>query len=442
VAEHNADDEGPPPLPPEEDDDVEDEDDLPAAPPTPPEGSPDTSVDGGDVDDREESDWANSTGGWDEGAQASRPGTSGSEAVFREDLELRLAAVVEDGPTDSKAEKVEEGAEAAPSMEQLPALRAEDESKPTEPPSGEETSSQLPGVPDLDTSEVERTQLVEPASPSSEVRADETLHDEQLPGRSQQPEEQPAGQLQVLPQPATRPRSKPLPRKSFADPQEAYEEEERFASTPFQQAALDQLRDWDEEEEGRFTAQHVVHLTRLLVERQEELAPLPPPMRKWSDFISCDCIVWLVASILLLWAPMVVAASFARELKAQDNGVLITAFDGLPAAAVAFVDRHDFPELHTMAEATLRRIRDCAFVHRGVFHSLSVASLLRSAAGDVTITAPDRSELRIRDGIATFARLFSSEEQVDLSQATNSSAQAGCHFVSLTGAPARAQPPR
>jgi len=228
---------------------------------------------------------------------------------------------------------------------------------------------------------------------------------------------------------------------------EAYAREEGQVATEWQRAALGQLRQLDARRVGRFSAKQTLELVRALRVNTEASMPRPRTFRL-NDYVTCSCLAWVAILIVILWIPMVIAGTLARELKAERNGVLISARDGLPTASALFLSRSSFKELQTIPEGTLRRIHDCTFVHRGAFHHLRVISLVRTSAGDVTLAAPDHSSLRIRgslqDGAGTvsFYRPFYGVEQVDLAKMAQATEPTGCTLTALGSAPARSRPPR
>merc|ERR1711920_366538 len=141
--------------------------------------------------------------------------------------------------------------------------------------------------------------------------------------------------------------------------------------------------------------------------------------------------------------------ALAREIKAEDTGVLVSASSGLPMATASRVSHRSFSEMQSLPDEALRNIRHCTFVHRGAFHQLQVASLARKEEGEVHIVAPDRSELRITGWLnapntssrMTFSQPFHEEEEIDI-DAPGAVGLKGCSFSNLAGAPSRAAPPR
>merc|ERR1712137_582400 len=117
--------------------------------------------------------------------------------------------------------------------------------------------------------------------------------------------------------------------------------------------------------------------------------------RTWRDVLTCDCITWVAIFMLLVWVPIIIAAALAREIKAEDTGVLVSASSGLPMATATRVSHSSFADMQTMPEDSLRNIRHCTFVHRGAFHRFQVAALARKQEGELHIVAPDRSTLTI-----------------------------------------------
>lgn len=230
-------------------------------------------------------------------------------------------------------------------------------------------------------------------------------------------------------------------------PQEIYTEEGYKASTAFQQAALIQLKKWDENVDGRFSANQAVQLVRSMCEMHDISTPAPQK-HFWSSLCTCDCLVWMVILALLLWISMVIAAACARELSAEESGVLVTANDGQTTAMASMFVHHHFHDLQTMPEETLRRIHDCTFVHQGASQRLRVASLVRTANGNVRIAAPDRSTLELEGSLSGstgrmyFNRPFYGKQQVNIHEPADPLWPKGCRFIVMAGAPARARPPR
>merc|ERR1712232_487473 len=186
--------------------------------------------------------------------------------------------------------------------------------------------------------------------------------------------------------------------------------------------------------DGRFSASQAVQLVRSLCEMHD--IPEPAPQRPvWNSFCTCDCLVWVVIFTLLVWISMVIAAACARELSAQETGVLVTATDGLPTATASVFAHHSFNELQNMPEGTLRRVHDCTSVHQGASHRLRVASLVRSANGNVRIAAPDHSTLQLEgplggsNGRMYFTRPFYGKQQVDVDEPADPSWPNGCRFI-------------
>merc|ERR1712137_301411 len=113
------------------------------------------------------------------------------------------------------------------------------------------------------------------------------------------------------------------------------------------------------------------------------------------DYLSCDCLIWVVIFMLLVWIPILIGATLSREITAEDTGVLVSASSGLPMATATRVSHSSFTDMQTMPEDSLRNIRHCTFVHRGAFHRFQVAALARKQEGELHIVAPDRSTLTI-----------------------------------------------
>lgn len=259
--------------------------------------------------------------------------------------------------------------------------------------------------------------------------------------------------------------------RGVASPEELYEHEGRAARSELEQLALEKLREWDEQCEASFSALQAVELVRALKDVHETDKEQPLRRRPWSGLVSFDCVLWAAIVALLLMAPVLLAASLTQEVKADSSGVLLALGAGAPAAAAPVVSRYGLAELPTLPEAVLRRIRGCAFAHRGASHQIRVASLVRGSSGDVRVGAPDGSRIIIKqsqgqdaldagdrnanetDGgsagsiaklsvaTASFFRPFFGEEPLDLTEASSDPTwQTGCSFTLLTQAPERARP--
>eukprot|EP00931_Biecheleriopsis_adriatica_P005739 TRINITY_DN107218_c0_g1_i1.p1 TRINITY_DN107218_c0_g1~~TRINITY_DN107218_c0_g1_i1.p1 ORF type:complete len:382 (-),score=90.33 TRINITY_DN107218_c0_g1_i1:116-1261(-) len=227
--------------------------------------------------------------------------------------------------------------------------------------------------------------------------------------------------------------------------EEIYAIEEQRLSTPFQRRAYKQLREWDDEVEGRFSAKQAVNLAKQLaaVKQAKEAGHRE---RSWSELASCTCItlIWIVLAALVLLVPMTIGGVLSRNVYVQSNGaVAMTTNDGLAAAANVLTQR-GLRDLSVIPEEELRKIRDCTFVHRGALHRLRVASLVRSANGAVQLVSPDHSSLKINrggDGLTmTFDRPFIGEQKVDLADPFNRDLLAGCSFQVMTDAGIRGTP--
>jgi len=301
----------------------------------------------------------------------------------------------------------------------------------------DDVEDDLPALPRLDMPpELEETRL--PASPTSG-------------GGGMEPPVQPPERRASSHKELNNPEDTALPQSEYMSQvqaaNEAYAEEERLLASEWQREALGHLRQMDERRLGRFTARQALELVQLMQANTE--AALPPPRKfVWGDYITCNCLVWVAILIVIVWIPMVVAATVARELKADETGILVSAHEGVPAATATFLSYGGFADLQTMPEGTLRRVHDCTFVHRGAFHRLRVASLVRTGSGDVTVTAQDHSSLRIRGslssgiGAVSFTRPFYGEEHVDLGKIGHATEPTGCTFTAMSSAPARGRPPR
>jgi len=247
----------------------------------------------------------------------------------------------------------------------------------------------------------------------------------------------------VAKRPAAPPPTPFLPH-GLKTPKEAYALEERRASTPFQRAALEQLKEWDEEVEGRFSAKQALNLSRLLSARKHK--PPEPKERSWAEVVTCSGAVgtWIALLALVMLVPLGVAGYLSRDMNIQEpGGALVRTVDGSPVAAASLQLERRFSELSELPEAELRQIRACSFVHRGSFHRLSVASMVRSAAGSVQLASADGSNLKLvgaEGSLAlTFIRPFKGDEQVDLREPFNTQS-AGCSFVVRRNAKSRSRP--
>eukprot|EP00747_Dinoflagellata_sp_TGD_P168151 gnl/TRDRNA2_/TRDRNA2_193878_c0_seq1.p1 gnl/TRDRNA2_/TRDRNA2_193878_c0~~gnl/TRDRNA2_/TRDRNA2_193878_c0_seq1.p1 ORF type:complete len:546 (-),score=138.47 gnl/TRDRNA2_/TRDRNA2_193878_c0_seq1:114-1595(-) len=237
----------------------------------------------------------------------------------------------------------------------------------------------------------------------------------------------------------------PMTAHGGTNPEDWYCAEEQTAETKFQRAALAQLILWDEYIDGIFTAKQAFYVMKYLLahrdELLEEVADRGKPEKPWWRRVSCaELAVVLGFSVIFFWLAVVVAATVSRELTTSQTGVLLAASDGEPTAAASVVALHSIADLQRLPLTTLRRISFCTFIHKQAVHHLHVASLLRTSEGDVRISGPDRSTLRIEgklgedaDARVSLTRPFFGEEVVDLEEKTAAAAQAsvGCGFKTM-----------
>jgi len=227
--------------------------------------------------------------------------------------------------------------------------------------------------------------------------------------------------------------------------------------TPFERAARETLRERERQCLDNEDVRRLVSLLRQTdAEADAEAEAAPKPRRyAWSGLASWSCAFWVAVLALLLLAPVLIAASVTQEIRTDDTGVLRTAGGAAPAGAAMGTTYHDLKELTTLPEATLRRIRDCAFAHRGVAFRLRVASLVRNASGVVRVAAADGSKLMLQPnvslnesadgaprpaGSAQLFRPFVGEEPLDLSaELPDLVWRRGCSFSILAVAPPRAR---
>eukprot|EP00441_Pelagodinium_beii_P046945 CAMPEP_0197621148 /NCGR_PEP_ID=MMETSP1338-20131121/1776_1 /TAXON_ID=43686 ORGANISM="Pelagodinium beii, Strain RCC1491" /NCGR_SAMPLE_ID=MMETSP1338 /ASSEMBLY_ACC=CAM_ASM_000754 /LENGTH=381 /DNA_ID=CAMNT_0043190505 /DNA_START=44 /DNA_END=1189 /DNA_ORIENTATION=+ len=238
----------------------------------------------------------------------------------------------------------------------------------------------------------------------------------------------------------------PEPARSSAQtPQDSYASEEMRLRTPFQRKAFRQLKNWDEEVEGKFTARQAVNLARQLSEKK---ALADEGRRSLAQLLSCGGITltWIVLAALIVLVPLTVGAVLARDVRAESTGIIVTNSLGgsSNAGATQFVTHKGLAELGGLSEAELRQIKDCTFVHRGAFHRLSVASLVRWPSGIIRLASADRSSLKIQgDGNTTemtFNRPFIGDQKVDLQDPSNADETAACSFVAMKDAQSKASP--
>jgi len=220
--------------------------------------------------------------------------------------------------------------------------------------------------------------------------------------------------------------------------------QEVIAETMLQRIALEQLERWDPSLD-LFSAKQAFKLVRYLRQEYEAAQRLRRPRKDWYVSIPCDRIIWFVVIVLLIWIPIVIGTIFTREFKAESSGVLLSADSGRPMAAATVITLHAFSDIRNMQDADLRRIRDCTFVHGGAVHQLQVASLVRTAAGEVHVMTADRAVLRIEglsDGSTgvSLTQSFYGKEQIDLGASSDQSAPQGCSFTAMSRAPARVKP--
>lgn len=236
------------------------------------------------------------------------------------------------------------------------------------------------------------------------------------------------------------PQPTPLLRQS---PQEAYASEEAQLRTPFQRKAFRQLKQWDNEVEGRFTAKQAVNLARQLsMKKHAEMHG----RRSLLQLLSCGGIslTWIVLASLIVLVPLTIAGALSRDVRAEETGIIVKNLDGGLVAASEFLTRKGLAELSALSEAELRQIKECTFVHRGAFNRLSVASLVRWPSGILRLASADRASLKIQEIGAsveiTFSRPFIGDEKVDLQDPSNSDGSAGCTFFAMTDAHSKASP--
>jgi len=230
--------------------------------------------------------------------------------------------------------------------------------------------------------------------------------------------------------------------------EELYERAEKLAQTELDTAVLEKLKEWDENREASFTMQQALDFVRHVQATHEDLKEKPrKPVRPWSGILSCDCIIVTFIAVFLFMVPVLIAANVTQELRSDASGVMLTTSDGALAAVAPAVAHSSIGNLPLLPEGTLRRIRDCAFAYRGVFHQVRVSSLVRNADGEVHIRAADGAMLMVQTPMgnstlsewAKFYRPFYGTELLNLTEVAETT-PSGCRFAHLTDAPARARP--
>lgn len=228
--------------------------------------------------------------------------------------------------------------------------------------------------------------------------------------------------------------------------EEKYALAKHQADTFLQKVALERLKAMDEAQTACFTAKQALELTRALREAHAMDQPKTSKRRFWSGLWTCDCVVWVGIAVLLLLVPIVIAASGSRDVRAESSGVLLSVSKSLPMGVAPVMVTKPLAELTSLPEATLRRIRGCAFSHRSALHHIRVASLKRGSTGKVSISSPDGTTLSVEQeqnvSVATVSvsnfRPFVGESSFSV----GSSADSSCTFALLTSAPDRARPPK
>eukprot|EP00933_Yihiella_yeosuensis_P009997 TRINITY_DN11620_c0_g7_i1.p1 TRINITY_DN11620_c0_g7~~TRINITY_DN11620_c0_g7_i1.p1 ORF type:complete len:473 (-),score=106.70 TRINITY_DN11620_c0_g7_i1:62-1480(-) len=221
-------------------------------------------------------------------------------------------------------------------------------------------------------------------------------------------------------------------------PNESYFNEANKVRSEFQKIAFEQLREWDDEVEARFTAKQAVNLVRIL--NGHRYVPPPPRKQSWYEFITTNLIrfSWLVLASLMLLMPMLIAGVLSTETKpVGDIGNTVTKLDESPTAMAGVVTVRSLMDLQHMKEAELRLIRDCTFQHRGAFHRMHVASLVRNPVYGVFLTSADESMLRIDGTAVTFSRPFVGDQPVDVQETRG---DARCTFTAMADASDRSTP--
>jgi len=238
-----------------------------------------------------------------------------------------------------------------------------------------------------------------------------------------------------------------LPRSEGVEPRrplraaEVYAEEEGRATTRLQRKALGKLQQLDPYVHGKFGASQTLEFTecvRVVREGQhrEWLTMLRQSRRSPRELFTCDCIIWFVIVLLFFWAPMLVAAAYCREFKAEPVLTTGWGWDNPPAATGDTVSAGSVAALLTMPDAKLRRIRSCRVNVKGSTHYLAMASIRRLVDGTVAFTSQDGSTLRVAGSTAAIPHAelmwpFHGTETVDLSKQD----EQGCRLAVMGVAP-------
>lgn len=218
-------------------------------------------------------------------------------------------------------------------------------------------------------------------------------------------------------------------------------------------AARAQLNKWDKmTRSGHFSGEQAIELVRLLATRQAAVdPPCPAKPRKYVTF---PCVFYTAFFAMLLLAAIQVAFEVAKDYSAADSGVLVDPSSGTPLAAGTAIRFHNLQDLAVLPPATLRRVRDCTFVHQGAVHHLSVASMVRSKdAQQVLLVGRDLSRLRLESRKAEkgamrayLSQPFKGEQELDITteqlshDGNTTKWLAGCSFEILVVAPERSRP--
>lgn len=231
------------------------------------------------------------------------------------------------------------------------------------------------------------------------------------------------------PPPEPQPQQQPAPEKGPVDL--IYESAEARASSSLQESALKRLRQWDVDKTGHFTSNQIVHLVREMSIARQEAGAVPEEKMLW-DKLSCNKCIWTVLLMLMVWMPMLIASSLSRPILSDDDGIL-TSKSGKLAATAAVSETHAIGSLLYLPDEKLRLMRDCTFVHRYASHRLHVASVIRSAEGNLIINSPHMSRLKVEKSSQgprmIFEQDFVGDEVVDMN--------GGCGFAVMSRASRR-----
>lgn len=227
--------------------------------------------------------------------------------------------------------------------------------------------------------------------------------------------------------------------------QAEYKQQEKFATTDLQLAALRRLRALDADRKCRFTTEQAFELVRWIekghaIERKKEEMNNARNSGDRFDWQPCSIFCGVAVTLLVVWMMFVGFASLSVDIVVKNGGALADSSSDKLIGTTSLVTQHSFSSLLTLPEKDLRRIDVCTLPHRGGYLVLRVASVVRKP-GDVQIISPERSVLRISAGAqVSLERPFGASEVVDFSKQgyswlPNDPSAVGCTLAIATAAP-------